>query len=107
MIEDPIKHQLSFDQHCQCVVGKISIHPLKALPIGSPNRMRWLGIRPRSGFWQRKTGRHGRKIRALPPVARIDPPEEVGDKKVVLTLPTEGTRGRLKQKTKPFPIEMW
>ena len=34
-------------QRCQCVVGKVSIHPLKALPIGSPNRARWMGIMPR------------------------------------------------------------
>ena len=30
-------------QEAQCVVGTVSIHPLKALPIGSPNRKRWLG----------------------------------------------------------------
>ena len=63
--------QYSFDQRCQCVVGKVSIHPLKALHIGSPNRMRWLGIRPQSGLWHRKTGRFGRKIRALPPVKMV------------------------------------
>jgi large subunit ribosomal protein L2 len=39
------------------VVGTVSIHPLKALPIGSPNRMRWIGDRPRSGLWKRKDGR--------------------------------------------------
>ncbi len=32
--------ELSLDQRCQCVVGKVSIHPLKAAPIGSPNRLR-------------------------------------------------------------------
>ena len=30
-------------QEAMCVVGTVSIHPLKALPISSPNRMRWLG----------------------------------------------------------------
>lgn len=34
---------------------------------GSPNRMRWLGIRPRSGLWKRKSGRMGRKIKKPPP----------------------------------------
>lgn len=41
-----------------------------SIPIGSPNRLRHLGYRPRSGWWQRKTGKHGRKIR--PPKALVD-----------------------------------
>ena len=53
----------------------LSVHPLKALHIGSPNRMRWLGIKQRSGLWHRKTGRFGRKIRALPPVKIVEPHE--------------------------------
>lgn len=39
--------------------------------IGSPNRLRELGRRPRSGLEQRKSGRFGRKIYALPPVKII------------------------------------
>jgi len=31
-----------------------------------------LGNRPRSGLWQRKTGRFGRKIRPPPPLKIID-----------------------------------
>ena len=54
-------------QEAQCVVGTVSIHPLKALPISSPNRMRWMGIRPRSGLWQRKDGYRGKKIKKPPP----------------------------------------
>ena len=37
--------------------------------------MRWLGIKQRSGLWHRKTGRFGRKIRALPPVKIVEPHE--------------------------------
>lgn len=36
--------------------------------MGSAQRRRWLGRRPASGLWQRKTGYNGRKIRPLPPV---------------------------------------
>ena len=38
-----VSSHLSIPQEAQCVVGTVSIHPLKALPIGSPNRKRWLG----------------------------------------------------------------
>ena len=61
------KLEFSIPQDAQCVVGTVSIHPLKALPISSPNRMRWLGMRPRSGLWQRKDGYRGRKIKKPPP----------------------------------------
>ena len=35
--------EFAVPEEAQCVVGTVSIHPLKALPISSPNRMRWLG----------------------------------------------------------------
>ena len=99
--------QYSFDQRCQCVVGQVSIHPLKALPIGSPNRLRWLGIKQRSGEWHRKTGRFGRKIRALPPVKTVIQEEPSKDKTVVLTCKNEGNKGRIRQRHKSFPVEYW
>lgn len=54
-------------------------------PIGSPNRNRELGNRPRSGLWQRKTGRFGRKIKRLPPMRIVGPPKEREPKKIVMT----------------------
>jgi large subunit ribosomal protein L2 len=56
-------------------------------PIGSPQRLRELGYRPRSGWWQRKTGRHGRKIRRLPPVHILEEPSAKPPEPIVLTLP--------------------
>lgn len=53
--------------------------------IGSPNRNRELGNRPRSGWWQRKTGRFGRKIKRLPPMRIIGPPKEKSPEAVVMT----------------------
>jgi len=47
--------------------------------IGSPNRNRELGNRPRSGLWQRKTGRFGRKIKPPPPLKIIN---EFSEKKL-------------------------
>lgn len=98
IVEFENKFQRSYDQRCQCVVGKVSIHPLKALDIGSPNRNRWLGIRPKSGLWHRKEGKHGRKIRALPPVIKVEKSEDPKDQTIVLTCRSEGTKGRIRQK---------
>lgn len=54
--------------------------------IGSPNRNRELGNRPRSGLWQRKTGRFGRKIRPPPPLKIIDGLKAKRPKQVILEL---------------------
>ena len=65
----------SFLSRRMCVAGVVSIHPLKKIKIGTPQRSRWLGNAPRSGLWNRKTGHFGRKIRALPPVEEVKEPE--------------------------------
>jgi len=54
--------------------------------IGSPNRNRELGNRPRSGLWQRKTGRFGRKIRPPPPLKIINEFAEKKFEKINLEL---------------------
>lgn len=107
IIQRSSKHQFSLDQRCQCVVGKISIHPLKAIHIGSPNRMRWMGIAPRSGLWHRKSGIHGRKIRALPPVEVVTPPVPEKDYTLRLNLDTEGIMGMPQGKKRPFDVDSW
>ena len=107
IVENKSKKQFSVDQRCQCVVGQVSIHPLKACEIGSPQRLRWLGIRPRSGLWHRKTGHHGRRVKAKPPIKVCDPPTQSLDQQLVLTCRTEGTHGRMRQKRKPFPVDQW
>ena len=68
--------EYAIPETAQCVVGSVSIHPLKAMHIGSPNRKRWLGMTPRSGLWQRKDGRRGRKIKKMPPTIMTTPYEE-------------------------------
>ena len=82
IVENKSKKQFSVDQKCQCVVGQVSIHPLKACDIGSPQRLRWLGIRPRSGLWHRKTGHHGRRVKAKPPIKICDPPTKSLDQQI-------------------------
>jgi len=60
----PSKREFYLHQECMAVVGRVSNMEHSSIPIGSPQRNRWLGNRPRSGLWQRKSGIHGRKVRA-------------------------------------------
>lgn len=53
----PSKQEMSLPQECMAVVGHVSNEEYSSIPIGSPNRLRWLGYRPRSGLWHRKDGR--------------------------------------------------
>lgn len=40
------------------VVGRVSNEEHSSQHIGSAQRLRWLGFRPRSGLWHRKDGRY-------------------------------------------------
>ncbi|KPJ09881.1 39S ribosomal protein L2, mitochondrial [Papilio machaon] len=71
IVQMPSKRLFSFDQHCMAVVGRLSNVDHGDTPIGSPQRNRWLGNRPRSGLWKRKDGRHGRKIKPPKPIKEI------------------------------------
>lgn len=56
-------------------VSNVEHHNIK-LTCHQENRE--LGNRPRSGLWQRKTGRFGRKIKPIPPMrfmSGLPPPE--------------------------------
>nr|CAG4642010.1 EOG090X0COM [Eurycercus lamellatus] len=72
IIQLPSKQELSLKQDCMAVVGHVSNEEHSSIPIGSARRLRWLGYRPHSGLWHRKDGRHGRKIRPLPPIKEIN-----------------------------------
>ncbi|CAG9769377.1 unnamed protein product [Ceutorhynchus assimilis] len=67
----PSKKEFSLPQECMCTVGRLSNAEHADTPIGSAQKNRELGNRPRSGLWQRKDGRFGRKIRKPPPVKII------------------------------------
>jgi large subunit ribosomal protein L2 len=72
----PNKREYALLQNCMAVVGRLSNVEHSRTPIGSPNRSRELGNRPRSGLWQRKSGRHGRKIKKPPPMKLHGPPKK-------------------------------
>ncbi|KAF8769936.1 39S ribosomal protein L2, mitochondrial-like [Argiope bruennichi] len=70
LLQLPSKRQLLLDEKCMVVVGQVSNIEHGSIPIGSPNRLRAMGKRPRSGLWHRKDGYCGRKIR--PPKSILD-----------------------------------
>lgn len=71
VVQLPTKKEFGFLQTCMATVGRLSNIEHGKTHIGTPQRLRELGYRPRSGWWQRKSGRHGRKIKRLPPMQLI------------------------------------
>lgn len=61
-------------------VGRVSNGDHDKEIMGSPNRMRWFGIRPRSGLRKKKTGIHGRKIKRVKPMMVFDITKRKQDK---------------------------
>lgn len=70
----PSKREICISQNCMATVGRVSNIDHDKEHIGSPQRSRWLGIRPQSGWWHRKTGYNGRKIRPIPPMKTYSKP---------------------------------
>jgi len=77
----PSKHEIVVSSQCIATVGRVSNVDHNKRVIGKAGRNRWLGIRPKSGRWHRKTGRSGRKIRPLPPPKVYAADAEVETKK--------------------------
>ena len=72
VVRMPSKREICISKDCMATVGRVSNVEYNKEHIGSPNRMRWLGIRPRSGLWHKKTGIHGRKKRKIRPMIIYD-----------------------------------
>lgn len=68
VVQNAKKAEWAFHQSCMATVGRVSNVDHCNTILGSHQRARELGIRPRSGLWQRKSGRHGRKIKPIPPM---------------------------------------
>uniref|UniRef100_A0A1B0G4N6 39S ribosomal protein L2, mitochondrial n=1 Tax=Glossina morsitans morsitans TaxID=37546 RepID=A0A1B0G4N6_GLOMM len=86
VVQLPSKREFAFDRTCMATVGRLSNINHNKEHIGSAQRNRELGNRPRSGLWQRKDGRFGRKIRKLPPMSVIPPPSPKAVEPIKLTL---------------------
>ncbi|XP_076174649.1 mitochondrial ribosomal protein L2 [Ptiloglossa arizonensis] len=72
LIKMPSKKLFNLDEKCMATVGRLSNILHGSTPIGSAQKNRELGNRPRSGLRQKKTGRCGRKVRRLPPPRKFD-----------------------------------
>jgi len=66
--------EISVDERCMATVGRVSKVNHHLIPIGSATMLIKLGFRSRSGLWQRKDGRFGRRINPPPPLKLIEEP---------------------------------
>lgn len=64
--------EISIDERCMATVGRVSNIQHHLIPIGGVNMKMKLGHRARSGLFQKKDGRFGRKIRPPPDVKIIE-----------------------------------
>jgi large subunit ribosomal protein L2 len=85
VIQMPSKKLFSLHETCMATVGRLSNNEHSSTPIGSAQKNRELGNRPRSGLWQRKTGRFGRKIKPLSQVQLMDVTAPTSSTKIVLS----------------------
>ncbi|XP_011314669.1 39S ribosomal protein L2, mitochondrial [Fopius arisanus] len=77
IVQLPSKRLVSLFHTCLACVGRVSNILHGETPIGSAQKNRELGNRPRSGLWQRKTGRFGRKIKPPRPIKYYDPDGQI------------------------------
>lgn len=82
----PNKREIALLQTCMATVGRLSNVDHAKTHIGSPNRNRELGNRPRSGLWQRKSGRHGRKIKKPWKMLMQGPPNSPKENLMILNI---------------------
>uniref|UniRef100_A0A0B6ZBS6 Uncharacterized protein n=1 Tax=Arion vulgaris TaxID=1028688 RepID=A0A0B6ZBS6_9EUPU len=73
VIRMPSKREMVVSQQCMVTVGRVSnVDHYITKKMKTPQESRWRGIRPKSGWWQRKTGYHGRKINPMRPAIIYD-----------------------------------
>ncbi|XP_033127369.1 39S ribosomal protein L2, mitochondrial-like [Anneissia japonica] len=68
ILKMPSKREMSVSDKCMATMGRVSNEAHNQRVIGKAGRNRWLGWRPASGWWQRKGGWAGRKIKPIPPM---------------------------------------
>ena len=68
VVKMPSGREMLVSKYCVATYGRVSNIDHNKKHIGSPNRMRWLGIKQRSGKFQKKNGYNGRKMRKRRPI---------------------------------------
>lgn len=75
VVRMPSKREIVISQECMVTVGRVSNKEhKKTKKMRKAGESRWRGKRPKSGWWQRKTGYHGRKIRPIKPPVIVTGP---------------------------------
>lgn len=87
IIKLPSGLDISVDKHCMVTVGQVSHASHKDEKLKHPVDTRDLGYRPRSGLWQRKDGRFGRKLHPPKPLKVIGLEQEQKNVKIKYTFP--------------------
>ena len=87
IVKMPSKREIIVSEECMATVGRVSNVDHNKRVIGKAGRNRWLGIRPASGWWQRKTGRFGRKIKPTPRAKDCMKPPRVHQEAKPFTVP--------------------
>lgn len=72
VVRMPSGQEICVAETCMATVGRVSNAEQNKQPMGSPNRMRWFGIRPRSGKRNKKIGIHGKKTKNPKPIMIFD-----------------------------------
>ncbi|NXK80574.1 RM02 protein, partial [Amazona guildingii] len=68
VVQLPSKRHMQVLETCVATVGRVSNVDHNKRVIGKAGRNRWLGKRPHTGLWHRKSGWAGRKIKPIPPM---------------------------------------
>jgi len=71
-------------------LGRISNPEHQDFILGTPQKHRELGRRPKSGLWHRKDGRFGRKIKPAPPIKVLVPRKDPEHYNIRITIPNSG-----------------
>lgn len=75
IVKLPSKREMNISEDCMATVGRVGNVEHNKFKLGKAGRNRWRGIKPRSGWWNRKDGRFGRKIKGPKPIKIYDVPE--------------------------------
>uniref|UniRef100_A0A0K0G3S3 39S ribosomal protein L2, mitochondrial (inferred by orthology to a human protein) n=1 Tax=Strongyloides venezuelensis TaxID=75913 RepID=A0A0K0G3S3_STRVS len=93
IVKLPFKHEFAFHKECMATVGKLSNSEFYNLQFGSAQMHRRFGYKMSSGFFHKKDGYFGRKVRGQPPVTTLDKPEGAPPETYKFSLSKKDTSG--------------
>lgn len=82
IVKLPSSLEISVNENCMATIGQVSHASYKDEKLTHAVDIRDLGYRPRSGLWQRKGGRFGRRIKLPKPIKVVDSNKETKLKRI-------------------------